>query len=46
MANERKKMVNKDVCISVMASNLCQQRWLPIFVNINGLSEKVLAMVS
>jgi hypothetical protein len=41
-----KKMVDGDVCVSVMASNLCQQHWPPICVNKDGLSEEVLTMAS
>jgi hypothetical protein len=39
------KMVDGDVCVSVMASNLCQ-RWPPICVNSDGLNEEVLTMTS
>jgi hypothetical protein len=39
-------MVDGDVYVNVMASNLCQQWWPPICVNNDRLSEKILTMAS
>jgi hypothetical protein len=43
---DKKKMIDNNVYISAMASNLCQQRWPPIYANNDGLNEEVLVMAS
>jgi hypothetical protein len=43
---DKKKMVDDNVFISVMASNQRQQQWHAIYVNSNGLNKEVLMMTS
>lgn len=43
---DKKKMVDGNVFISVMASSLHQYQWPSICVNSDGLNEEVLAMAS